>query len=217
MKTSTFITRASSISGLITLLLVLTCLVPFAGAASMQDYCVVPPFVMQPTPPLVLLAMGRDHKIYYEAFNDAYDLDGDGRIDTGYKHSIDYYGYFDPNRCYTYSTSGTRGFVPVTSSISTDKFCTTGQWSGNVLNYLTMSKMDIIRKVFYGGYRSADNSSGAGAVLERTFIPQDAHSWAKSSPAGFAITGRNTPISALPARTAMPGMPARTNRSILLA
>lgn len=179
MNTGISITRTSLISGLITLLLALTCLLPSAGAATMQDYCVMPPFVMQPVPPLVLLAMGRDHKIYYEAFNDAYDLDNDGRIDTGYKHSINYYGYFDPNRCYTYSTTGTRGFVPVTSSISTDKFCSAGEWSGNVLNYLTMSKMDIIRKVFYGGYRSADNSSGAGAVLERTFIPQDAHSWGK--------------------------------------
>lgn len=147
---------------------------PEAESATMQDYCIVPPFVTQSVPPLVMLAMGRDHKIYYEAYNDAYDLDEDKRLDTGYKHSIYYYGYFDPNRCYTYDSSGTARFVPV-AGMTADKFCSSGQWSGNVLNYLTMSKMDVVRKAFYGGHRVSASSN----VLERTYIPQDAHSWGK--------------------------------------
>ncbi len=32
--------------------------------------------------------------------------DEDGRLDVDYKHSIDYYGYFDFNKCYSYSSSG---------------------------------------------------------------------------------------------------------------
>lgn len=67
-----------------------------------------PLFVSKATPPLNMLVMGRDHKLYYEAYNDASDLDGDGVIDVGYKPSIDYYGYFDSNRCYSYSTTGGR-------------------------------------------------------------------------------------------------------------
>lgn len=159
------------------LLLSLSLLMPSAEAATMEDYCVAPPFVMQPVPPLVMLALGRDHKIYYEAFNDAYDLDSDGKLETTYKHSVDYYGYFDPQRCYTYNGAGTAKFEPVTSYVATDKFCngTAGHWSGNVLNYLTMSKMDVIRKVFYGGHRVSASSN----VLERAYIPQDAHSWGK--------------------------------------
>lgn len=159
------------------LLLSLSLLMPSAEAATMEDYCVAPPFVMQPVPPLVMLALGRDHKIYYEAFNDAYDLDSDGKLETTYKHSVDYYGYFDPQRCYTYNSTGTAKFEPVTSYVATDKFCngTAGHWSGNVLNYLTMSKMDVIRKVFYGGHRVSASSN----VLERAYIPQDAHSWGK--------------------------------------
>ena len=50
-------------------------------------------------------------------------------------------------------------------------------WSGDFLNYLTMSRMDCLRKVLYGGKRSTDTADLT--VLERSFIPQDAHSWGK--------------------------------------
>jgi type IV pilus assembly protein PilY1 len=63
-----------------------------------------PLFVSESHPPLNMLVMGRDHKLYYEAYNDASDLDGDGVIDVGYKPAkIDYYGYFNNNACYGYS------------------------------------------------------------------------------------------------------------------
>ena len=54
-------------------------------------------------PPLNLLVLGRDHKLYYEAYNDYTDLNNDGVIDIGYKPSqITYFGYFDSYKCYTY-------------------------------------------------------------------------------------------------------------------
>ena len=34
----------------------------------------VPLFLTQDVPPIVMLTMGRDHKLYYEAYNDASDL-----------------------------------------------------------------------------------------------------------------------------------------------
>ena len=40
-----------------------------------------------------------------------------------------------------------------------------------------MSRMDIVRKVLYGGYRSTDDADDT--VLERAYIPSDAHSFAK--------------------------------------
>jgi type IV pilus assembly protein PilY1 len=137
-----------------------------------------PLFVTETQPPAVMLTMGKDHKLYYEAYNDYSDLDGDGTLDVGYKPaSIDYYGYFDSYKCYTYS-SGV--FTPAGASKSksnkNNKKCS-GQWSGDFLNYVTMSRMDALRKVFYGGYRSTDTSTQT--ILERVFIPQDAHSWGK--------------------------------------
>ncbi|WP_148713817.1 pilus assembly protein [Chitinolyticbacter meiyuanensis] len=141
-------------------------------------------------PPLNMLVLGRDHKLWYEAYNDASDLDGDGYVDVGYKgwmlkpgqtvaqrgnFKIDYYGYFDSYKCYRYANNQ---FEPVATT--SNKKCSTvsgGRWSGDFLNYLTMSRIDAIRKVLYGGTRSTDSTTAT--ILERAYIPQDAHSWGK--------------------------------------
>src|SRR4029453_14287619 len=65
-----------------------------------------------------------------------------------------------------------------------------------------MSPIDALRKVLYGGYRSTDGSgASAVTVLERSLLPQDAHSWGKSYESvakdGYDIT-KYTPLS-LPA------------------
>jgi len=142
------------------------------GAISQQ-----PLFYSASVPPIVMLTIGRDHKLYYEAYNDASDLDDDGVIDVGYKPGIDYYGYFDSHRCYDYNTASNGYFEPKDATL--DKKCSTvvGAWSGDFLNYLTTARIDALRKVLYGGYRSEDTTSST--VLTRSFIPQDAHSWGK--------------------------------------
>ncbi len=143
---------------------------PHAAPIDISD---IPVFLQEESvPPLNMLVLGRDHKLYYEAYNDASDLNGDGVLDIRYKPAdIDYFGYFDSYKCYTYS-SGV--FEP--QSVTTNKQCS-GQWSGDFLNYLTTARIDALRKVLYGGYRSTDTASDT--ILERTFVPQDAHSWGK--------------------------------------
>ncbi len=42
---------------------------------------------------------------------------------------------------------------------------------------MTMSRIDVLRKVLYGGYRSVDTATET--VLERAYIPNDAHCWGK--------------------------------------
>jgi VCBS repeat-containing protein len=127
-------------------------------------------------PPLVLMVMGRNHKLYYEAYNDASDLDGDGKLDVGYNPDIQYYGYFDSYKVYKYDGTNER-FYPV--RYTADKKVTpfSGEWSGDFLNYVTMSRIDVLRRVLYGGYRSVDTATET--VLMRSYIPQDAHSWGK--------------------------------------
>jgi|GEM_PF-6236435 len=44
-----------------------------------------PLFVGGGVPPLTMLTMARNHKLYYEAYDDASDINGDGEIDTNYK------------------------------------------------------------------------------------------------------------------------------------
>ncbi len=166
----------------------------FAGGFASFSWAAVaesPLFIGGQVPPLNLLVMGRDHKLYYEAYNDASDLDGDGTLDVGYKpNDIDYFGYFDSTTCYTYDSTDNR-FDPTStaadktvSGVTYKKTCSgTSEWSGDFLNYLTTSRLDALRKVLYGGTRStddADQTSGSFmTVLERSHVPQNAHSWGK--------------------------------------
>ncbi|MBK9217170.1 MAG: hypothetical protein IPL70_01260 [Uliginosibacterium sp.] len=140
-----------------------------ASAAPSQK----PLFLGTSAPPLMMLVMQRDHKLYYEAYNDASDLDGDGIPEVSFKPTMEYLGYFDSKTCYNYVSSSVR-FEPSAKSPSME--CS-GAWSGNFLNYLTTSRMDALRRVLYGGYRSTDTATET--VLERAYIPQDAHSWGK--------------------------------------
>ena len=68
-------------------------------------------------------------------------------------------------------------FAP--QAFSADKYCdaVSGDWSGNFLNWASMTRIDTVRKILYGGYRSTDTSSLT--VLERSYLPNDAHSFAK--------------------------------------
>ena len=131
----------------------------------------IPLFLNPAVPPLNMIIMGRDHKLYYEAYNDASDLNNDGVLDTKYK------GYelkfpapaprLSPKastrsttsaisiamKCYTY----TAGVWDPTSMVGARKTCAGGaEWSGDFLNYLTTSRIDALRKVMYGGDRSTD-------------------------------------------------------------
>ncbi len=166
-----------------------------SGLDICTDYTLTPPFLTSSAPPLVLLVMGKNHKLYYEAYNDASDIDGDGDLDVGYDPSIDYYGYFNSYNCYVYDDSDER--FKASANATGNKTCSgSGEWSGDFLNYLTMSRMDTMRKVLYGGKRVVDSESET--VLERAFIPQDAHSWGKEydpNEDGYSISDY-TPLSA---------------------
>ncbi len=148
---------------------------------SVQDYDAVPPLLASSAKPMIMLALSKDHQLFYKAFTDYDDLDKDGFVDTTYKNSLEYAGYFDSYKCYTYDNTN-KMYVP--ASINTDKYCNGSslasdniQWSGNFLNWATMTRIDEVRQVLYGGYRSTDTSSAT--VLERTYLPNDAHSFAK--------------------------------------
>lgn len=148
----------------------------------------LPLFVASPVPPLNMLVMGKEHKNYYEAYNDASDLNGDGQLDVGYKpDEIDYFGYFNSRVCYNWSATNNRFEPAGVAGGSNGKQCS-GQWSGDFLNYLTTSRMDALRKVLYGGFRAQDTASDT--TLQGAFLPQDAHSWGKEY-RGAAIEGYN--------------------------
>lgn len=147
---------------------------------TMEEFASAPILTVQSVPPLVMLVMSMDHQYWQKAYNDYTDLNRDGVAERSYLDTFQYYGYFHAQRCYVYSDTDKR-FNAVGVATGTNKhYCTGGldnAWSGNFLNWATMTRMDVVRKMLYGGQRSTD--SATQTVLERTLIPGDAHSFAK--------------------------------------
>lgn len=164
-----------------------------AYAVAPSSLSQVPLFLVTSAEAQVMLNMSNDHQLFYKAYDDWSDVDSDGAIDITYDHSIDYYGYFDSYKCYDYD-SGSRRFEP--QGISANKYCNSvsGSWSGNFLNWSTMSRIDTVRKILFGGLRSTDTSSLT--VLERSYLPGDAHSFAKYYGGGASEIGKLTPFNA---------------------
>lgn len=157
-------------------------------AQSSSDFAAQPPLIAESASPNVMLVMSKDHELTKKAYSDYSDLDGDGIIDQTYNDNFSYTGYFDSNFCYSYN-GGSNRFEPATdisASIATDGHdCSSvsGDWSGNFMNWATMTRMDIVRSVLFGGYRDVDTATSGATdgvtVLERAFIPEDAHAFVK--------------------------------------
>lgn len=144
--------------------------VPSAQAAI--DISQVPLFTTVGQPPLMMMVMSRDEQLFKKAYPDYTDLDGDGIIDTTYQNRFEYSGYFDSNLCYSYDNGAFQ------ASAEANNFqCNGSTWSGNFMNWATMSRLDVLRFVFYGGRRSVDTVNET--VLERSHIPNDLHAWSK--------------------------------------
>lgn len=158
------------------------------GAHAQIDIAQQPVFLNPPDPRIMLL-VSRDHELSKKAYNDYSDIDGDGTLDTTYNDTIDYYGYFNPRRCYAYNNNR---FEPGDAATGTNGHQCSNAWSGNLLNWATMTRMDVLRKTLYGGYRSTDNDSAAlgATVLERAMLPDDTHAFAKvfTAPGGSAMS-----------------------------
>lgn len=158
------------------------------------------PLFIGSTEPRVMLVASKDHQLSVKAYTDYSDLDNDGVLDTTYKDTFSYYGYFDSGKCYSYSNSR---FEPSGAVTSGTHQCDGSHWSGNFLNWASMTRMDVLRKAFYGGSRSTDTTTET--VLERHFLPVDVHAFAKIYNPGSAATlslyipstvvGANTSIS----------------------
>ena len=77
-----------------------------------------------------------------------------------------YHGYFDNSKCYTYivNASGNGGYFKATSSAATNGTCSPGtEFSGNIMNWLTMSALDIFRNTMTGGNRAFGTNNDSAA------------------------------------------------------
>ncbi|QHJ01692.1 pilus assembly protein PilY [Xylophilus rhododendri] len=149
----------------------------------------VPPNVVTTSNrPMVMLATSKDHSLFGPIYTDFEDLDDDGVIDTTFKPTFKYYGYFDATKCYLYSLTDGQFNPAVLATITTTgsgatattKYScpsTASYWAGNFLNWATMTRLDTVRKMLYGGSRSTDINGTT--VLQGADLVWDAHSFVK--------------------------------------
>lgn len=145
---------------------------------------IAPNIVSTTNKPMMMLATSKDHTLFGPIYTDFEDIDDDGVIDTTFKPTFKYYGYFDASKCYDYANARfePQALATITGGAFT---CPSSQkwWSGNFLNWATMTRLDVVRKMLYGGKRSIDTpkkgTSGSVTVLERANLSKDSHSFVK--------------------------------------
>ena len=140
----------------------------------MYDYCQIPPYVNQLTPPNVMILMDTSGSMFNFAYFDGFATpnvstddnmcnDGadpcvlyDGVGSPGAYPAYKYYGYFNPDAWYTYSSNVFTNAGPKLNANGTPATRPASSWDGNFLNWLTMRRVDVLRKVLTGGRPSAD-------------------------------------------------------------
>ena len=141
--------------------------VSFVEAPAASEYCAIPPFISNPAPANVMLMLSVETPMAGpanptvtctgtpSAMNFTCSSSGLG----AYDNTRNYYGYFENNKCYTYSGSGATGlFTP--SGAATSHQCAAGTaWSGNMLNWATTLAVDAFRKAYTGGNRVVDTTT----------------------------------------------------------
>lgn len=127
------------------------------GAQPVLDLATDPLLGVRPVHANVLLALS----IEFPTVGAAYREDW-----RNYDPVRRYIGYFNAELCYHYN-AGAERFEPVAAA-AVDHSCS-GQFSGNFMNWASMSAMDIFRLALTGGRRVVDEVDLT--VLERAWIP----------------------------------------------
>lgn len=133
-------------------------------AADMQSYCYVPPFMGQTVSPNIMLVIDVSGSMSWCAYNPTSSKSGccNSSSKCGWTYKGTEEGYFDPNKVYTLAninvpnvgrvdvwveTNGTPASCPrYRGGINTSRI-----YSGSCLNFLYMSRIDLVRWALTGG------------------------------------------------------------------
>jgi hypothetical protein len=145
MKPSSYVSK-KYVSALI---IFLFCIMSFPlSAADMKDYCIIPPYVKRDVKPNILILMDNAQIMGEAAYNDNYDS------------SKTYSGLYKPNLMYTY---GSNTWEPDAAGI----------YSGNLLNWVTTSKYDLLQSILVGG-KSTSRQTNVNVLVSMS------NSWEKT-------------------------------------
>lgn len=149
----------------------------FSGNVAVAgDYAAVPPVLEDSVDPFVMINLSVELTQQAEAYTGRHDgcYDRVSGNDVCYNPSREYIGYYDPNKCYVYDTSGSNAvrtqspsginnaatphFFKPSGATNASHECS-GKWSGNFLNWSTMTALDEFRAAMVGGARLVDTKT----------------------------------------------------------
>lgn len=99
----------------------------------------------------------------------------DGGYGICYFKNETYLGYFDPKKCYSYTTSSGGYFYP-NGAANADHECS-GKFSGNMMNWASMTAMDMFVYTLTGGNRVIDNTGSNAVTVVKRARRQNNNSW----------------------------------------
>ncbi len=164
--------------------------VQLAMAVTSADFAGVPPTLGDSSDPFVMINLSVELTQQAEAYTDGQQTYVGGTYCPGhvssrgvcYFDTETYLGYFDPLKCYVYDTSGADStatqlatgaqnsltphhFRP--SSMAAADFTCSGasEFSGNFMNWATMTALDEFRMVMTGGARLVDTGGASAKTL----------------------------------------------------
>ncbi|MCX7793157.1 MAG: PilC/PilY family type IV pilus protein [Thermodesulfovibrionales bacterium] len=155
---------------LMVLFIILSILPLNSEAANMEDYCLVPPYVKKNVPPNIMILMDNSQDMLNAAYGSTYDP------------NKTYIGYFKSNKYYRYSG---QTFQEATGCTSPGPDC----YPGNLMNWATMSRFDLLQKVLLGG-KTASRQANAHTLSSIS------GSWTKTyNNCTFSVSNANLTIS----------------------
>lgn len=163
-------------------------------AATSSDFAATPPNITDTSDPFVMINLSVELTQQAEAYTDGEQTYVGGTYCPGrlndagicYFSTETYLGYFDPDKCYVYDETGANThrtqlasgprddfnghyFRPVGSANSSHECGGSHQFSGNFMNWATMTALDSFRRAMTGGARIVDTAGeGAKTLLTRT-------------------------------------------------
>ena len=150
-------------------------------AQTMDSYCSVPPYATRSIAPNVMVLMDNSNDMLNPAYRDT-------EPHTTYTPNgtkDNYTGYFKPQACYAYSTNKFVEWSKSSGVACTDSNCTSytdtdtcpsaAPFRGNLMNWATTSRFDIMQKVLIGGNTVSKQGnahtllSSSGAWTDRSY------------------------------------------------
>lgn len=146
------------------------------AAVDNNTYKAEPPFVTANVPPNVLIVLDNSGSMNDWAYSAAYDPT---RYVPGDPVKKGYYGYFEPGKRYKYNGTAWEQTTDTTGTI------TNPVATGDFLNWATMRRIDVARKLLIGGKATPRSPNpGSTVALYGETAPSPSWDFAKTDSAG---------------------------------